>query len=453
MSPVSSAKQDLGTGSVKKLLLRLAIPTVTAQIVNLLYNIVDRIYIGHIPEVGGTALTGVGLCGAILTLITAFSTFAGSGGAPRAAIFMGAGDKKSAEEILGNCFTLMITLGVILTGVFYVTAPTLLEWFGGSNATLPYAITYARTYIFGSVFVLIVMGMNPFITTQGYSKFSMITTIIGAVCNIILDPIFIFVLDMGVMGAALATVISQAISAFWVLRFLTGPKTQLKLSRGNLRLSPRVFAPCMGLGTATFIMLSTESILSVCFTSSLYRYGGDLAVGAMTILTSIRQLVHLPIFGICQGGQPIIGFNYGAKKYSRVREAHWCQFFACLCYGIVFWAMLMLFPQFFAGMFTDNAALVEYTAWAIGIYMAVVFSIAFQTTAQQSFLSMGQAKANLFIAVLRKFILLIPLIFILPIFFEDKVFAIFLAEPISDGIAAATAFILFLRFYRKNLQD
>ena len=450
---MASTKQDMGTGSIKKLMLQMAVPAVVGQIINLLYNIVDRIYIGHIPEVGGTALTGVGLFTPILMLITAFAMLAGAGGAPRAAIAMGKGDKDSAEKIMANCFTVLMILAVILTGVFYFAAPTLLRLFGGSDATLPYAVEYARIYILGSVFVLIVMGMNTFITTQGFAKFSMLTTIIGAVINIILDPIFIFVLDMGVAGAALATVLSQAVSAVWILKFLTGKQTILKLKPSNMKLIPKVILPCLGLGISSFIMVSTESILSISFTSSLSRYGGDVAVGAMTVLTSINQLVTMPLSGICQGGQPLISYNYGAKKLDRVKEAFFCQFGVCVAYTTVFWLMLMLFPNVFAGIFTSDTALVSYTAWALRIFLACGFSVGFQISCQQAFMALGQAKISLVMALLRKVILLIPMIFILPLFFENKAFAVFLAEPVSDLVAAAVTTITFFTFFRKMMKE
>ena len=335
---------------------------------------------------------------------------------------------------------------------FWFAAPTLLRFFGGSDATLPYALTYSRIYILGTVFVLIVMGMNVFITTQGFAKFSMLTTVIGAVINIVLDPIFIFALDMGVAGAALATVISQAVSALWILRFLTGKKTILKLKKENLPLRREVILPCLGLGISSFVMLSTESILSISFTSSLQRFGGDLAVGAMTVLTSINQLVTMPLMGICQGGQPLISYNYGAKKPERVREAFYCQFGVCVGYTVVFWLALMVFPNVFAGIFTSDQALVSYTAWAIRIFLCGIFSVGFQISCQQAFMALGQAKVSLLLACLRKLILLIPMIFILPLFLEDKVFAVFVAEPVSDILAAAVTTVTFFRFFRKQMR-
>ena len=449
----AKANQDMGTGSVKKLMVQMAVPAVVAQVINLLYNVVDRIYIGHIPEIGGLALTGVGLFTPILMLLTAFAMLAGSGGAPRAAIAMGQGDKEKAEKIMANCFTVLLLLAVVLTVVFYFTAPTLLRLFGASDATLPYAVQYSRIYILGSVFVLIVMGMNTFVTTQGFAKISMLTTVIGAAINILLDPIFIFVLKLGVTGAALATILSQMVSAVWILRFITGKKTILKLRPRNMMLVPNIILPCLGLGLSSFVMVSTESILSISFTSSLARYGGDVAVGAMTVLTSINQLVSMPLSGICQGGQPLISFNYGAKKYDRVKEAFLCQFFACVGYTTVFWILLMVAPGFFAGIFTSDAALVEYTSWALRIFLVGAFSVGFQISCQQTFVALGQAKICLFMACLRKLILLIPLIFILPNFFADKAFAVFLAEPVSDILAALITTVAFFTFFRKMLKE
>ena len=444
--------RNMGTGNVKKLLAQLAIPAIVAQVINLLYNVVDRIYIGHIPEVGASALTGVGLFMPILMLINAFAMLAGSGGAPRAAIAMGQKDNDTAEKIVGNCFSLLLGFAAVLTVVFYVSAPTLLTLFGASDVTLPYAVAYARIYILGSVFVLIVMGMNPFITTQGFARVSMLTTIIGAVINIILDPIFIFVFDMGVKGAALATVLSHAVGAVWILQFLTEQKTILRLKKENMKLLPSIILPCLGLGISTFVMLSTESLLSISFTSSLSRYGGDIAVGAMTIIISVSQLVVMPLQGICQGGQPIISYNYGANNKERVKEAFFTQFGSCVVYTTVFWLVLMFVPQIFVGMFTNDTALIEYTTWTIRVYMAGIFALGFQISCQQSFMALGQAKISLLLACLRKIILLIPLIFILPVFFENKVFAVFLAEPVSDIIAAAVTTITFLTQFNRILK-
>lgn len=439
----NSNTQAMGAEKIPKLLAQLAIPAVVAQVVNLLYNIVDRIYIGHISGIGASALTGVGLFTPILMLLNAFAMLAGSGGAPRAAIAMGQQEKEKAEKIMGNCFALLLILAAILTTVFYLFAPQLLQAFGASEVTLPYAVEYARIYILGSVFVLVVLGMNPFITTQGFAKISMLTTVIGAVINILLDPVFIFVFDMQVRGAALATVISQAVGAMWILKFLSGKKTILQLKKKNMRLEKTVILPCLALGISNFTMLSTESILSISFTTSLARYGGDMAVGAMTIINSVSQLVTMPIQGICQGGQPIISYNFGACNNERVKEAFFTQFKVCVLFSTVCWGILMIAPQIFAGMFSGNGELVTYTAWTLRIYMAGIFAMGFQLCCQQSFMALGQAKVSLFLAVLRKLILLIPLIFLFPMLMENKVFAVFLAEPVSDILAATVTTSVF----------
>lgn len=441
-----STTQDMGSASVPKLMLNLAIPAVIAQLINMLYNIVDRIYIGHIPEAGASALTGVGLFLPILMMINAFAMLAGSGGAPRAAIAMGKNDREGAEKILGNCFSVLMIFAVVLTIGFYIFAPQLLRLFGASDVTLPYALSYARIYILGTVFVMIVMGMNPFITTQGFAKFSMITTVMGAVCNIILDPVLIFILKMGVQGAAVATVISQAVSAVWVLFFLRGPKTMLRLTAPSMKIVPKVILPCLALGISTFVMLSTESILNISFNSSLSRFGGDVAVGAMTIISSCNQLVTLPLQGICQGGQPIMSYNFGAGNKKRVKQAFRCQFLACVGYAAVMWLLMLLIPQVFAGIFSSDSSLVDYTVWAMRIYMAGIFSTGIQISCQQTFMALGQAKISLLMACLRKLVLLIPLILILPHIFTDPVFGVFVAEPVSDIIASSvTGTMLFTR--------
>lgn len=447
------ARPDMGSGSVRKLLAKLAVPAVVAQIVNMLYSVVDRIYIGHIPEVGSSALTGVGLFMPILMLLNAFAMLVGSGGAPRVGIALGRGDSAGAQRTMGNCFTLLLLLAAVFTAVFYAAAPSLLLLFGASEVTLPYALEYARIYILGSVFVLIVMGMNPFITTQGFAKFSMLTTVIGAVINIALDPIFIFWLDWGVRGAAVATVLSQAVGAAWVLRFLTGKRTLLRITAADMRLSGRVFGPVLALGVSTFVMLATESVLSVSFTASLAEYGGDIAVGAMTVITSVSLLVTQPLSGVCQGGGPIISFNFGAGKNDRVKQAFYAQFTVCAVYAGVFWLALLAVPQVFAGIFSSDTALVSYTAWAMRIYMAGIIGLGLQLACQQGFMALGQAKISLLLACLRKVFLLIPLIFLLPLFFENKVFAVFLAEPVSDILAATVTVVLFFTRFPSILKN
>ena len=440
------------TGSIPKLLAQLAIPAVVAQVINLLYNIVDRIYIGHIPGIGAAALNGVGLFAPILMLLNAFAMLVGSGGAPRAAIAMGKKDHDTAEKIVGNCFTLLTGLAVILTVLFYISAPTLLKLFRCKQCDHVLCHSLCKNLYSRKFFCTDRTWYESFYHYTGICKISMMTTVIGAVINIILDPVFIFVLGMGVRGAALATVLSQAVGAIWILRFLTGKKTILRLTKENMRLEVRVFGPCLALGISTFVMLSTESLLSISFTNSLSRYGGDVAVGAMTIITSINLLVAMPVQGICQGGQPIISYNYGADKPERVKKAFFTQFCACVAYTFTFWAVIMLFPQIFASIFTANKELVEYSSWALRIYMAGIFSTGFQISCQQSFMALGQAKVSLLLACLRKIILLIPLIFILPHFLPDKVFAVFLAEPVSDVLAAAATTITFLTLFNSILK-
>lgn len=451
VSMVEEKKQDMGTCNVKKMFAKLAIPAVVAQVINLLYNVVDRIYIGRIPGVGANALTGVGVFMPLMILITAFAMMVGSGGAPLAAIAMGQGDNKKAEKIMGNCFTLLIGLTVVLTTVLFVSVPTLMNLFGASEATLPYAVTYGRIYILGSGFALMVMGMNLFISTQGFAMLSMTTTVIGAAINIVLDPILIFGFKMGVAGAALATILSQAVSAIWVLVFLFGSKTNLHLRKENMKLDMGTVKSVLGLGISTFVMMSTESLLIISFNSSLSNFGGDLAVGAMTIISSVTQLVNMPVTGMCQGCQPLISYNYGAGLKARVKEAFYTLFTVSVTYVTAFWALVMLFPGVFAAIFTPDQELIAYTSWTMRIYMAGIFALGFQVACQQSFMALGQAKISLLMACLRKIILLIPLIYILPMFMENKVLAVFLAEPISDIIAAAVTTTMFFTRFNKIL--
>ena len=447
---------DLGSGSVRKLLFSLSVPTITSQIVNMLYNLVDRIYIGHMQPtetVGKLALTGVGVCLPIILVISAFAALMASGGAPRASIAEGRGESKEAERIMGNSFTLLVITSVVLTAVFSLFARPLLLTFGASANTLPYALDYLRIYALGTIFVQITLGMNAYITAQGFTTVSMKTTLIGAGLNIVLDPIFIFGFDMGVRGAALATVLSQAVSAVWVLRFLTGSKTKWRLRRENLRPVGAVFLPCMALGLAPFIMQSTESLIAVCFNSSLLKYGGDLAVGAMTVLTSVMQLAMMPLQGLSQGAQPIISYNYGARNARRVRDAFKCLLISCLVYSLAMWVVVQCFPAFFVRLFNDGEELVRYGAWALRIYMGATGIFGIQIACQQTFIALGNAKTSLFLAVLRKIILLIPLIYILPHFFADKAFAVFLSEPIADLLAVTTTAVLFRIQFRRSMTE
>ena len=450
-------KTFLGTEPVGSLLARLALPTVAAQIINMLYNIVDRIYIGHIPGEGALALTGVGVCMPLIMIVSAFASLVGYGGSPRASIFMGKNDCPTAEKILGNCLTLLVILSAGLTALLLIWNRPLLLAFGASENTIDYAVSYMNIYACGTIFVQITLGMNAFITAQGFAKTGMLSVLIGAVCNIILDPVFIFGFGMGVPGAAWATILSQAISCVWVLAFLFGKRTFLKIRRKALRLEPAVILPCVALGLATFIMQASESILSVCFNSSLLKYGGDIAVGAMTILTSVMQFAMLPLQGLGQGAQPITSYNYGAGNVKRVKETFFLLLKCSLVYSVTLWLLVELAPGLFAGIFTSDPALVEFSRTALRIYMAGLFLFGIQMACQMTFNSLGNAKAAITVAVVRKFVLLIPLIYLMPLIVssspEAQTRAIYMAEPIADFIAVSFTSILFYFQFKKALAE
>lgn len=444
-----SQEVDLGKEPVGHLLFILAVPAITSQVVNALYNMVDRMYIGHIPEVGSAALTGVGVCFPIIMIISAFAYLFGMGGAPRASIFMGKKDNETAEKILGNCTTSLMIIAVLLTVLVLIFQEPLLYLFGASENTIGYAMDYMTIYAIGTIFVQLTLGLNAFISAQGFSKISMLTVVIGAVTNIVLDPIFIFGLNMGVQGAAVATVMSQALSAIWAFWFLSGKNTILKLKRENLKINFHILLPCIALGVAPFAMQATESVLVLCFNSSLLKYGGDLAVGAMTILSSVMQFAMLPLQGLTQGGQPIISYNYGAKQGDRVQKAFKLQTISCFSYSSILWLLIMIFPSLFVAIFTSDPQLTEITIWALRIYMAGVLLMGIQISCQQTFIAFGNSKKSAFLAVFRKILVLIPLIYILPMFISDQVFAVFLAEPIADTIAVLTTSTMFY-FEMKN---
>lgn len=450
---MSGNKEFLGTEPVGKLLFRLSIPTVVAQLINMLYNIVDRIYIGHMPGDGSLALTGVGVCLPIIMLISAFASLVSTGGAPRASISMGRQDIKTAEEILGNCFSLQMLISVVLTSVLLVWNRNLLLAFGASENTIEYATDYMSIYAVGTIFVQTTLGMNAFITAQGLTKVSMFSVLIGAVCNIVLDPVFIFALHMGVKGAALATIISQAISCGWVISFLCGRKTMLHLRKKNLRLRKEIILPCVALGTAAFIMQSSESIISVCFNSSLLRYGGDIAVGAMTIMTSVMQFAMLPLVGISQGAQPITSYNYGAGNADRVKKAFRILLTTCLIYSTALWAAVMLAPQAFISIFTSDAALLKFTAPMLRIYLGGLFLFGIQIACQMTFTSLGKAVSSIIVAVVRKFVLLLPLIYIMPHIAADRTTGVYMAEPVADIIAVTFTTVLFSAQFKKAIRE
>lgn len=449
---MENEKNFLGTQPIGKLLLKLALPTVTAQIINMFYNIVDRMYIGHISEAGALALTGVGVCMPLIMIVSAFAALVGHGGSPRASIFMGKGDSETAEKILGNCFSTQIIVSCILTAVLLVGNRTFLMAFGASENTIEYAVSYMNIYAMGTIFVQLTLGMNAFITAQGFAKTGMFSVLIGAVANIVLDPVFIFGFHMGVRGAALATIISQALSCVWVLVFLFGKKSTLKLKRQNMVLKAKIILPCLALGSSMFVMQASESIISVCFNSSLLKYGGDIAVGAMTILVSVMQFAMLPLQGVGQGAQPIISYNYGAGNVQRVKSAFKLLLTIDMGYSIVLWALVMIFPGAFAGMFTSDPVLLEFSKSALRVYVAAQCIFGIQLACQMAFTSIGNAKASIIVAVMRKFILLIPLIYILPqIFKSNQTMAVYMAEPVADVIAVTFTSILFTFQFKKAI--
>lgn len=446
---MAKRENDLGRDPVGKLLLRLALPSVTAQLVNALYNIVDRMYIGHIEGVGDLALTGLGVCFPVIMFVSAISALVGMGGGSRAVVRMGEGKEDQANAILGNCTALLIFLAVAATLFFQAVREPMLLLFGATPETLGYASDYLTIYLWGSIFVEISLGLNFFITAQGFSTMSMATVLIGAVTNIVLDPILIFGFGMGVKGAALATITAQAVSAVWVLRFLTGKRTKLKLQKRFFRINFKVLAPVLALGVSPFIMQSTESLVNIAFNSSLKAYGGTTAVGAMTICSSVMQVFFLLLQGIAQGAQPIIGFNYGSGQLDRVKKAYKLLLTCALTFSCTACAALELFPGMFVALFNDKPELVDVAVWALRVYAAGMFMLGIQTSCQQTFVALGQAKVSLFLALLRKIILLLPLILLLPHLFSDKVFAVFLAEPVADILAALTTGCMFLwRFPR-----
>ena len=445
----------LGRDPLGGLLFKLALPTITAQLINMLYNVVDRVYIGHMEGVGDLALTGVGVCMPLIMIISAFAALVAGGGAPRASIFMGQGDRDSAERTMGACFTLQCIISVILTVILALFHEPLLLAFGASENTIEYAAAYMQIYSIGTIFVQLTLGMNAYITAQGFARMGMLTVVIGAVANIILDPIFIFALDMGVRGAALATVLSQAISCLWVLLFLSGKKSILRLRPAVLRIDLKLVLPCIALGSAHFIMQASESVISACFNTSLRTYGGDIAVGAMTILTSVMQFAMLPLQGLAQGAQPIISYNYGARNRDRVRGIFKILLTSSLIYSMTIWAAVMLFPGGFASIFTSDAALLDFTSGALRIYCAVLGIFGIQIACQMTFVSLGKALSSMVVAIMRKFVLLLPLIYIVPTFFESgmKTTGVYLAEPIADVIAVSFTAILFAFQFKKALRS
>ncbi len=445
------SEERLGTAPLLKLVFSLGIPAVLAQLVNLLYSIVDRIYIGHIPEVGALALTGMGLCTPIILIVSAFSAFVGMGGAPLAAMELGRGDREKASRIMNNGLIILLVFSVLLPVVLMASREPLLRFFGASDDTIGYADSYLRVYLCGTLFVQLSMGLNSFISSQGQAKRAMLSTCIGAVCNIILDPIFIFAFGMGVQGAAVATVISQAVSAVWILSFLLSEKSAIRFSRRLLKPSRAIILKIAALGISPFIMQSTESLISIVFQNGLQNYGGDLYVGSYTILSSVMQLMVFPANGFAYGTQPIVSYNFGAGNYGRVKKNFWIVSAICFVWTSIFYVAALLCPNILAGAFTSDAELAALSAAKLPIFLGGMVIFAFQMAAQVSLLGTGQAKASLFLACLRKIILLTPIAIILPRFMG--VDGIYWAEPISDTLSALTSLALFVYISRRVLRE
>ena len=449
MSQSHRSEEALASASIGPLMVKLALPAVAAQLINMLYNIVDRIYIGHIPEVGRTALTGLGVTFPILMLISAFTAFAGMGGAPLASIRLGSGDRAGAEKILGNSPPLLLLLAAVLTAVFSIVKEPALMAFGASEATIGYALDYISIYLAGTVFVQLALGLNAYITAQGQALVAMCSVLIGAVLNILLDPLFIFVFQMGVKGAALATILSQGVSACWVVGFLCSGWSGLRIRPANMKLERAVVGKIAALGIAPFIMQSTESLVTVVLNSGLQFYGGDLYVGTVTVMQSVMQMVVMPVQGITQGVQPIMSYNFGAKNYARVRQTFRLLLRTTLTVTVSACLVVTLFPQQLALIFNDDQELVELVGRVMPIFFGGIWAFGAQIACQTAFMAMGQAKTSLFLALLRKVILLVPLAILLPLA-THSVLGIYVAEPVADILASATTLTLFLR-KRKTL--
>lgn len=442
-------QNDFSKGNIPRTITRLAIPMILAMLVNALYSVVDRIYIGHLSGVGQTALTGIGLCYPITMAIAAFSYLVGNGGGPLTSILRGAKDDEGAEKVLGNSITLLVLFGILVPLICFLIQKPVLYLFGASDATYPYAREYITIYLSGSLPVMLTLGLNPFLNAQGFTRTGMMTVLIGAVCNILLDPLFIFVFGMGVRGAAIATVISQTVSAIWVIAFLLGKKNLIRVRKQFLRLQRDVSMRIMGLGVSTFIMNLTEAAISAVFNASLSRFGGDIYVTVMTVATSVSQLVFMPLSGFAQGAQPVTGYNYGAREYTRVKQCFWFLVKASVAYAVLAWLVLMIFPRQLIGIFNNDPTLMETAIPMFRVFFCMNFIMSLQMSAQNTFVAMGEAKKATFFALYRKVLLLIPLILILPRI-GFGITGVFAAEPVADTISALTCFTTFLlTAYRK----
>lgn len=433
---------------VPKALLKLAVPAVAAQLINILYNLVDKMFIGHIPEVGKQALAGVGVTTPVILAISAFAALVSMGGAPKASIFLGKGDTVQAEKVVGSCTWMLLLLSVLLTVLMLAFGRPVLLLFGASEDTIPFAVSYMNIYCLGTVFTQLTLGLNAFITAQGKTLISMRNVAIGAVTNIILDAVFINGFQMGVRGAALATVISQGVSATFVIHYLQSEKSTLKLERRQIRFDKEILLPCIFLGTSPALMQLTENLVAISFNTSLQKYGGDMAVASMSILNSVMQFVMLLLPGLVQGAQPLLSYNLGAGNIKRVKKTFRLLLVSCVSGSFLIWLLCMICPQAVAGIFTNDTELIQYTEWSMRIYLAVMLIYGIQVACQYSFVALDQARTAIFLTIWRKIILLIPLIFILPLVWSDSVTGVFLAEPIADTLAVCTTAPMFYRYYR-----
>ena len=433
---------------VPKAFLKLAVPAVAAQLINILYNLVDKMFIGHIPEVGKQALAGVGVTTPVILAISAFAALVSMGGAPKASIFLGKGDTVQAEKVVGSCTWMLLLLSVLLTVLMLAFGRPVLLLFGASEDTISFAFSYMNIYCLGTVFTQLTLGLNAFITAQGKTLISMKNVAIGAVTNIILDAVFINGFQMGVRGAALATVISQGVSATFVIRYLQSEKSTLKLERRQIRFDKEILLPCIFLGTSPALMQLTENLVAISFNTSLQKYGGDMAVASMSILNSVMQFVMLLLPGLVQGAQPLLSYNLGAGNIKRVKKTFRLLLVSCVTGSFMIWLLCMICPQIVAGIFTNDTELIQYTEWSMRIYLSVMLIYGIQVACQYSFVALDQARTAIFLTIWRKIILLIPLIFILPLVWSDSVTGVFLAEPIADTIAVCTTAPMFYRYYR-----
>jgi putative MATE family efflux protein len=447
---MSNSKNDFTQGNVVGNILKLAIPMTLAQLINVLYSIIDRIFIGRIPENATLALTGLGLCLPITSIVMAFANLFGMGGAPLCSIERGRGNEEEAEKIMGNSFVLMLAFGVILTVLGLIFKKPLLYMFGASDATYPYAAQFAEIYLLGTIFVMVGLGMNSFINSQGFGTIGMMTVLMGAVVNIILDPIFIFTLDMGVRGAALATVIAQFLSAVWTVRFLTGKKAILKLKYSCFRLDKYRVKSIVGLGMSGFTMAVTNSVVQVMYNVSLQQYGGDLYVGVMTIINSIREVISMPVRGITNSAQPVMGYNYGASEYGRVKRAIVFTSVIPIIYTTAVWGLIHGYPEFFIRIFNHDPEVIQAGVPAMRIYYFGFFFMSLQFAGQSIFVALGKARQAVFFSIFRKVIIVAPLIILLPILLSNGTSGVFMAEPISNVIGGGACFLtMFFTVWRE----